>query len=1349
MGFFSDIIKGIGKLFNAVLEPLLGWLMPKPPAKQGLKVDRQGSDQPIPIVYGTQKVGAVKVHKYVTDQAGGAKNEFLHLICVFAEGEVDAIEEIFFNGISENDSQWNKDGGGKWYRINRYIGTASQTADASAVAEIPNWTSNHKLSGLCYAYIRLELDENQTVWRGEPQITARIRGRKLFDPRNSTTAYSENPALVLRDYLTNPIYGKGLNPTRLDSASFITAANFCDTPVTNTVTRTVCNGEFDINDEYTYSCTTETVTESKPLFTCNIFLDTSQTVFDNIKEILGTFRGILPLSAGSIKLNVERDGDPEFNFNDSNIVGSIDVDSGSINDRFNRVEVRFPNEAKDFENDSVFYPPEDDPIAAEWLAEDGGVRLEQSFEFTGITKKDEAIQMAEIIAKKSRFTKSVGLESQPIGIIVEAGDIVSLTNTMHGWIEKPFRVIEKTINDDDTVKFSLVEHEDAVYPWSGATFSDLSGGTFLGDPTKLPAPTNAQLQPDLTLAETGLLTWSFENNAFIRRYEIALVKDGSIILTLEAIGQSVTVPLLDSGSYVANIYAVSTTGYRSPALAYSFTLAAPSAPSSITLTASDWEIDAAPQLAGIGLGTTFEFDIVQGDGAGYTPTVKARGAVYQATGLLPNTEYTIFARAVNAFGASAWASESATTTITGVQTQPFIDSLKDEIDKDLTALDEVLGGVDAIIEQVSQDVQEVYARASVEERVRQAEIDNLAKAEALVNEYLEELQGETLPELNARLTVAEGEINTLENVTIPAVNARLDDAEDDITALNSTVIPQIESDLDVAQGQIATLQGEIFATTGSIPQTIDNALEELAQDIQEVYQRTDGVRSLNSLFPIQVTSISDEAITTPKLAANSVTAVKIIAGAVSADKITANAITADKIAANAVTADKILANSIGADKLTANSVTADKIVANAVTTAKINALAITGDKLAVNSVTADKIVSASITGDKIAANTIGADKIATKSLTADQIAVSTITGDEIAANTISGDKIIANTIVGDLIAARTIAGSNMIAGTLTASEIATRTIQAVNIATDSITSTEIKAGTITAANIAALTITGDKIAANTINSDKIVANSITGDRIAANTIAALNIQAGAVTADKLSATAIDGKTITGVVVNAGTLNGGLVSGAAVRGGSIETIGSTHMIVTRATPFGADNLISWYGTTAGNLSGGAPIYANLTRANAIRWIDAAGEYSRDIISRRNSTTTTSVSVTHPSQGDEITILGKGRVFAAENFTVFNQPSFSGSIVINYRLLKGGTQVATGNYSATLPFNVEQLDPSIWSLDIAFDIPIEIEYLETIGYTSQAYTFEITSVVVTADEAVTPSYKSQITTTEIRQ
>jgi uncharacterized protein YjbI with pentapeptide repeats len=1096
MGFFSDIIKGIGKLFNAILEPLLGWLVPKPPAKEGIKIDRQGSDNSIPIVYGTQKVGAIKVHKYVTDQAGGAKNEFLHLICVFAEGEVDAIEEVFFNGISENDTQWNKDGGGKWHRINRYIGSPTQTADSAAIAEIPNWTSLHTLSGLCYAYIRLELDKNQTVWRGEPQITARIRGRKLFDPRNSATAYSENPALVLRDYLTNSIYGKGLNPARLDSASFIAAANFCDTPVTNTVTRTVCAGEFDINDEYTYSCTTETVTESKALFSCNIFLDTGQTVFDNIKEILGTFRGILPLSAGSIKLSVERDGDPVFNFNDGNIVGSIDVDSGSINDRYNRVEVRFPNEAKDFENDSVFYPPDDDPLASQWLDEDGGVRLEQSFEFTGITKKDEAIQMAEIVAKKSRFTKSVGFESQPIGIVVEAGDIVSLTNTMHGWIEKPFRVIEKTINDDDTVKFAMVEHEDAIYPWSGVTFDELSGGTFLGDPTKIPAPTAPNLQPDLTLAETGLLTWSYENNAFIRSYEVEITSGGLLVLGLQSFGQSVTVPLLDSGSYVANIYAISSTGYRSPSLAYSFNLAAPVQPSAITLTARDWEIDAQPVLAGIGIGTEFEFDIVQGDGTGYTPTAKAKGASYTATGLLPDTLYTVFARSVNAFGTSAWVSESATTTITGAQSQPFLD----ELEYKLSVLDDVLGGVDALIEEVSQDIANEYERVANTEEIRQVRIDNLAKAEALVNEYLEELGGETLPELNARLEVAEQEIDDLENVTLPALNDRLDSAETELTVLTDTTIPQVQSDLDIAQGQIATIQGEVFAATASVPQTIDDVLEEIAQDTAEIFQE----------------------IYASRIGANSITALAIKANAVTADKIVANAITADKIAANAITADKIQANAI--DGRTITGLTINGAVINAGT---LNAIDIVGTST---------ISGASIIGNNISGGTISGAAMTAGSITSAAISAGSIVGTSIEGAFIGGTEIIG----GD------ISGTNITGTTITGGFIFGTEIEGVTITgSTSIFSPTISGGTIQGTNITATnTITGATINGAAINTGTLTGNTINGGTINSLTANSVTLNTSTMNAGTINSVTINTSTLTGNTVNGGTVTGSLVRTAA-------------------------------------------------------------------------------------------------------------------------------------------------------------------------------------------------------------
>ena len=72
---------------------------------------------------------------------------------------------------------------------------------------------------------------------GFPEITAIIKGKKVYDPRTSTTAWSDNPALCLRDYLTSgkegtntTIYNYGISEDieSVDDDLVIIAANVCD-----------------------------------------------------------------------------------------------------------------------------------------------------------------------------------------------------------------------------------------------------------------------------------------------------------------------------------------------------------------------------------------------------------------------------------------------------------------------------------------------------------------------------------------------------------------------------------------------------------------------------------------------------------------------------------------------------------------------------------------------------------------------------------------------------------------------------------------------------------------------------------------------------------------------------------------------------------------------------------------------------------------------------------------------------------------------------------------------------------------------------------------------------------------
>lgn len=151
-------------------------------------------------------------------------------------------------------------------------------------------------------------------------------------------------------------------------------------------------------------------------------------------------------------------------------------------------------------------------------------------------------------------------------------------------------------------------------------------------------------------------------------------------------------------------------------------------------------------------------------------------------------------------------------------------------------------------------------------------------------------------------------------------------------------------------------------------------------------------------------------------------------------------------------------------------------------------------------------------------------------------------------------------------------------------------------------------------------VTGQDILDGAIEKAKMGTTIIDGGVIAADLLSvgaifagSLNAATGTFTGDLTAA----GGTFTG------TLNGvdgsftGTVSGGVIDGGLIQTIGSNAMIVRRATPFGPDNLIEWYGPTAGNVSGGSAILNNLTKQNGVHWMDAAGEKSRDI--ERKATT----------------------------------------------------------------------------------------------------------------------------------
>lgn len=815
MGWLSKAWKGLRKLSNflglgipnLIEKTLKKWLTPKVPDKEALKVPRQGSDQFIPVVYGTREVGAIVVDRNVTDKSGGAANEFLHVMCVFCYGEIDGFEEFYFGDVSWNDKRWLKDknnpNGAKWFTYELRTGNVGQSA-VNAVGKLNSFSSeNSKYEGLAVAFFTFQQNKDQSIWQGEPQIKARIRGKKCLDPRTGVTAYTENPAIHLVDYLSNNIYSLGLTSEDYDIQSFIDVANISDIEHTATIDTRTCKTENGI-----YSCTgtpAEVVTFKR--YSHNNIIDTQQSIFDNIQEIANCFRGYFPNSDGRLSVASEMEAGSVFSFNENNMVSSITSEVPDRNSRFNRVIVRFPNKANNYEKDECVFPDADSQTEIDWLAEDNGTTQEKVLTVEYTVYKAEALQLARIAAYVSRYADTITFSATPEANILDVGDVIDVTDSTRGWDARLFRVSDIQYRDDGLVNITGVQHENAVYPWLGMSYTDIIGGSNLGDPSNIAAPFGLTITPDETFSTAGMLSWESVNDAFIRRFTVTVLRGEDVIYRTESLANNWPIPLLDAGDYSIQVRAVSTIGSLSPEAVIALTLTAPIAPTDIIFNASNFEIEARPVLLGQGLGTTFEFAIDS------ESPIRGKGQTIVFTGLNFGTEYTVFARTVNALGVSGWFSKSVFTT---ADSGPIIDLVGNDMYQSIfePVVDDLQNQVDDAVSSIEELDTDLRLRISSEKASRsetdKALFDTAASAVQLRQDLSNGLSG---------LTDAVFEVNPDTGL----INLRAYSYTDTAFSQASILIDGVAAEVDiqaervtVTEQRITTAESKILVQAGQI-----------------------------------------------------------------------------------------------------------------------------------------------------------------------------------------------------------------------------------------------------------------------------------------------------------------------------------------------------------------------------------------------------------------------------------------------------------------------------------------------------------------------------------------------------
>ena len=483
----AGVIAGGLMLANKLISSL--YEMPKMDTDASRQRTVKGTIEPQKILYGQNLVsGPISfVGTY------GDTNRVLAHAVVLAGHEVEEIVDIYFDDEVITDSQIDANGyvtsgtfgpkGNKSFtfgvtnfgtnicKINRYTGASGQTADPDLVSNFFSYTSDHVGTGLAYITTHWLLkDGSQKTWdQYSPQnIKAIVKGRKVYDPRTTLTAYSDNPALCLADYLTNTDFGMGIASAKIDWDSVEAAANACD------VTVSVPSG-----------------TEKR--FACNGVLFGTDSHKTNINKILSSMNGLLSFTNGKYVIRAGVYEAPAVNLDEDNLIGAVSIKTSfERSDRFNTVTGTFIDPAQNYKATEF---PEVQLTAA--LLRDNGEVLSKDIQLPMTNSSYMAQRIAHKLVQISDQQKVVTFPTNLAGMQIAIGDRVSVSLEEFNWSNKVFICLGWTFSDSGNGGVNLILREDDSGSYADPTVGEYStisatGGIITGfkgfpDPQNLTA----------------------------------------------------------------------------------------------------------------------------------------------------------------------------------------------------------------------------------------------------------------------------------------------------------------------------------------------------------------------------------------------------------------------------------------------------------------------------------------------------------------------------------------------------------------------------------------------------------------------------------------------------------------------------------------------------------------------------------------------------------------------------------------------------------------------------------------------------------------------------------------------
>lgn len=519
------------------------------------------------IIYGTARVAGPLTFIKTVDaglnsalQGVSGDNLFYHYVFPVACHEIEDVTGVYINDqpctLDGSDFVIESpyfDGGFSYVRVTKYLGSPNQEASVNLQSEC-GLTAAHRGRGIAYLYVRLQYKAD-VFPLGPPNISAVVKGKKVYDPRTGATAWTQNAALCIRDYLTSrdgsqldEPYGFGIDNGRIDDAAFIAAANVCDEPV-------ALNGG-----------------GTQPRYTCNGVVDTGVGRLDNLTSLLTSLAGTVTQVGDKFRIHAAAYDSPVATITPDSFVSGLKVNTRTPRkDLFNSIRGVYIDPNKGWQ-------PTDFPMMAfgNYETLDGGERLPKDIELPFTIHPEAAQRIGKVLLEKGRQGLMVEFAMMHDAIRFSVFDVVALTVADYGWEEKPFRIIDWQWPDapSGAIQLRLQEESAASYDWNtGMVLGyDAAPDTNLPNPFSVAAPGTPAVSEELyapldgsAVRSRALVTWAASTSAFVKEYQLEIQPITSVEWAIagRTPNTSLTINDIAEGSYRLRVKAFNSIGVGS------------------------------------------------------------------------------------------------------------------------------------------------------------------------------------------------------------------------------------------------------------------------------------------------------------------------------------------------------------------------------------------------------------------------------------------------------------------------------------------------------------------------------------------------------------------------------------------------------------------------------------------------------------------------------------------------------------------------------------------------------------------------------------------------------------------